>query len=156
MIFDMALFWDIFLPILFFIILIAVTSFVIIRDLKKAFMKVYKIRSKFDIELRKLVNLMVKLHENSKLQPFTSVVIKKLPHEQKKILLKNLEEEYEKIDKDDKDNAYIVETYNRLQETRRVRDAEILIYNNKLLMFPYNLYARIMKLKKYELYTTKE
>ena len=149
-------FFDVFLSILFIALLVFLASFFIIRDLKKEYLKVLKVQSKFDIELRKLVNLMSKILNNEKLSPFETVVIKKLPHEQKKILLKNIDEIFEQIDMEDKDNAYIIETYERLQETRRTRDSKVLIYNNKIVMFPYNLYARILKFSKYEVYTTSE
>lgn len=145
---------DLFLSILFVVLLIVLASIFIIRDLKKAFVKVFRIQSKFDIELRKLVNLMSKLPDNDKFDAFEKVVIKELPHEQKKILLKLIDEIFETVDLKNEENTYIAETYERLQETRRLRDTKVLVYNNKIIMFPYNIYVKFMKMPSYELYTT--
>lgn len=57
---------------------------------------------------------------------------------------------------DDNNDKYIIETYENLQSIRRERDALILVYNQKILIFPFSFYARIMKFQKYELYTEKE
>ncbi len=147
---------DIFLSILFIAILIVIASIFIIRDLKRSFLKVYKVQSKFDIELRKMVNLMSKILIEDKFKSFESVVIKELPHEQKKILLKVIDDVFETIDILKEDNKYIVETYERLQETRRLRDSDVLVFNNKIIMFPYNVYCRFLKMTKYELYTSQQ
>lgn len=147
---------DILLLVLTISIIIAVGSVFFIRDLRKDFKQVFKIRSKFHIEIRKIVNLIYNVYNSDLLEPFTKVVIKNLPHEQKKILLKNIDAVYSQIDIENPDNKYIVETYENLQKLRRERDARILVYNYKLNMFPYSLYGRMMKLPKYELYTENE
>ncbi len=137
-------------------ILVVVGSVFIIRDLKMELKQVYRIRSKFHIEIRKIVNLIYNVHNSKYLEPFTKVVIKNLPHEQKKILLKNIDKAFEEIDQTVDGNKYIIETYENLQTLRRERDARILVYNQKLLTFPFSLYVKILKLQKYELYTDNE
>ena len=145
--------------ILFFvvaIIIITVSSIFIARDLKSEFKRVFKVRSKFHIEIRKIVNLIYKIFNSEVLEPFTKVVIKNLPHEQKKILLKKIDLVYSEINIEDVENKYIVETYDNLQKLRRLRDAKILVYNHRIETFPFSIYAKIMKMNKYELYTDKE
>ena len=145
--------------ILFFIvaiIIITVSSIFIVRDLKGEFKRVFKVRSKFHIEIRKIVNLIYKIFNSEVLEPFTKVVIKNLPHEQKKILLKKIDLVYSEINVEDVENKYIVETYENLQKLRRLRDAKILVYNHRIETFPFSIYAKIMKMNKYELYTDKE
>lgn len=148
--------FEILLLILVLAILIVVASFFIIRDLKIEFRKVYKIRSRFHIEIRKIVNLLYNVHQPTSLEPFTKVVIKKLPHEEKKILLKHIDKVFLELDQSDEDNKYIIETYENLQNLRRERDAKILGYNQKTMTFPFSIYAKIMKLKNFKLYTDKE
>ncbi|HPJ23687.1 MAG TPA: hypothetical protein PK113_02135, partial [Bacillota bacterium] len=63
---------------------------------------------------------------------------------------------FEEIDQTVDGNKYIIETYENLQTLRRERDARILVYNQKLLTFPFSLYVKILKLQKYELYTDNE
>ncbi|MBI9010393.1 MAG: hypothetical protein JEZ05_10250 [Tenericutes bacterium] len=149
------IFFEILLLLLVLVIILAVTSILIIRNMQLEFKKVYKIRSKFHIEIRKIVNLMYKIHQSELLEPFTTVVIKNLPHTEKSILLRNIDAEYQEIDIKDPDNKYIVETYENLQNLRRERDAKILNYNQKNRTFPFNIYARIMKLPRFEIYTEK-
>ena len=148
--------FDIIFVLIVSIILIAISTFFVVRDLKSDFKKVYKIRSKFHIEIRKIVNLIYNIYKPESLEPFTKVVIKNLPHEQKKILLKNIEEIYISLDKENSDNFYIIETYENMQKIRRKRDALILVYNQKRKIFPFSLYAKILKMEKYELYTDNE
>jgi len=148
--------YEILLLVLVLAILIAVASFFIIRDLKIEFKKVYKIRSRFHIEIRKIVNLLYNVHQPTSLEPFTKVVIKKLPHEEKKILLKHIDKVFLELDQNDEDNKYIVETYENLQNLRRERDAKILGYNQKTTTFPFSVYAKILKLENFKLYTDKE
>lgn len=138
------------------LLLIAVASFFIIRDLKLDLKQVYKIRSRFHIEIRKISNLIYNVHSFSYLEPFTKVIIKNLPHEEKRILLRFIDRAYEEIDHEDETNKYILETYENLQELRRARDAKILVYNQKLVTFPFSLYVKILKMQSYELYTEKE
>ncbi len=152
---DISILWDILFSLLFIVFLLLIASFFIIRDIRREYLKVYRVKSKFDIDLRKLVNLISNMLDSEKLQAFQSVVIKQLPHEQKKILLKNIDAIIAETE-DNEENKYIFETYQKLQESRRIRDSKVLIFNNKLMMFPYNFYSRFMKLKKFELYTTNE
>jgi hypothetical protein len=98
---------------------------------------------------------MHKVYNSELLEPFTKVVIKNLPHAEKQILLRNIDAVYEGIDLEDSDNKYIVETYENLQKLRRERDAKILTYNQKLRTFPFSVYAKLMKLPEYVLYTEK-
>lgn len=146
---------DLLLVLLFIALLILIGSFFVIRDLKNIYKIVFKIRSKFTIELRKIVNLMYKILNSEQLKPFTEVIIKTLPHEQKKILLSKIDEIYTGIDLELEDNKYIIETYENLQKLRRERDAKILAYNHKIRLFPFSIYAKILKMKRYELYTEK-
>ena len=148
-------FVEILLVLLVLAVMITIASIFIIRDLRQMFKGVFKIRSRFHIELRKLTNLMSNILKHEKLEPFTNVVIKNLPHEQKRILITVIDDIYETLDKENADYKYIYETYENLQTLRRERDAKILIYNQKLRTFPFNVYARIMKLYTYELYTEK-
>ncbi len=148
--------FDILLVLLVVVILIAIGSIFLIRDLKADFKKVYRMRSKFHIEMRKIVNLIYNIYSPEILEPFTKVIIKNLPHEEKKILLRNIDTVYVNLDKENTDNKYIIETYENMQKIRRKRDSIILVYNQKLEIFPFNLYAKIMKMSKYELYTDNE
>lgn len=145
--------FEVLLVILVASLLIAVGSFFIIRDLKKEYKKVFKIRSRFHIEIRKIVNLIYNVYSSEILEPFTKVIIKNLPHIEKSILLKNVDTVFASLDVEAVDNKYIVETYNNLQKLRRERDAKILVYNQKTRTFPFSVYAKIMKLENYELYT---
>ncbi len=145
--------FDILLVLVVSLILIIIGSIFIIRDLKKDFKKVFRMRSKFHIEIRKIVNLIYNIHNSKALEPFTKVVIKNLPHEEKRILLRHIEQVYSELDVEDDVNKYIVETYENLQKLRRKRDALILVYNQKLNIFPFSFYAKIMKMYTYELYT---
>lgn len=137
------------------IVLIAVSSIFIIKDLQKEFKKVFRIQSKFDIELRKLVNLLYKFLDHSKLESYHNVVIKKLPHQEKRNLIKIIDEIYESVDKDNEENKYIVETYTNLDELRRLRDSKVIVFNQKIGLFPFNVYAKIMKIEKYHTFTEK-
>ena len=64
-------FLNVFLDIVIFvavlILIIGVATFFIIKDVQKEYKKVFRINSKFEIELRKLVNLLYKFYENPKL-----------------------------------------------------------------------------------------
>lgn len=148
--------FEILLFVLVIVLIVGVGSFFIIRNLTLELKQVYKIRSKFHIEIRKIVNLIYNVHSFKYLEPFTKVVIKNLPHEEKKILLRNIDRAIEDIDPEASENTYILETYEHLQNLRRERDAKVIVYNQKLLTFPFTLYVKILKLEKYELYTEKE
>jgi len=138
------------------IIMVGVGSIFIIRHLRKEYKKVYRIQSKFDIELRKLINIMVNFLETESLKKYHKMVIKKLSHDEKVELLDIIEEAYKNANLDEEENAYIIETYQRLQEIRRERDSKVIVYNDKLSLFPFNLYAKILKFQKFVVYTTKE
>ncbi|MFA7106582.1 MAG: hypothetical protein WC154_04690 [Candidatus Izemoplasmatales bacterium] len=140
---DIAIFFSVLL------LIIAVASFFIIKDIQKEYKKVYRINSKFEIELRKLVNLMYKFLEDSKLEAYNNVVIKQLPHEEKRNLLKTIEDVYKEVDIEKEENNYIVETYNNLDEVRRTRDSKVLVFNQKINLFPFNIYVKIMKLEQF-------
>ncbi len=138
------------------VVLIGVSSIFIIKDLQKEYKKVFRIQSKFDIELRKLVNLLYKFLDNSKLEAFHNVVIKKLPHEEKRNLIKIIDEIYEGVDLESEDNKYIVETYENLDELRRLRDSKVIVFNQKISLFPFNVYAKILKIQKYSTFTDQD
>ncbi|MGD9761425.1 MAG: hypothetical protein AB7U52_03185 [Candidatus Izemoplasmatales bacterium] len=153
-------FINIFLDIAIFVgvllIIVGVSSFFVVKDLQKEYKKVFRIHSKFEIELRKLVNLMFKFLEHAKLGPYNDVVIKQLPHEEKRNLLKIIDEIYQTVDKDNEENKYIVETYQNLEEIRRIRDSKVIIFNQKITMFPFNVYVKIMKLETFHTFVDKQ
>jgi hypothetical protein len=139
----------------FLVILIVIASIFIVRHLTKEYKKVYKVQSRFDIELRKLINIMHNFLEIEALKKYHKLVIKKLSHDQKLEILQILETSYQDIDLDDEENAYIVETYHRLQEVRRDRDSKVIVYNDKISIFPFNIYAKFLNFQKFIVYTTK-
>ncbi|MBN2300483.1 MAG: hypothetical protein JXC31_04770 [Acholeplasmataceae bacterium] len=152
----MSIFLDIAIFIGVLLVIIAVASFFIVRDLQTEYKKVFRINSKFEIELRKLVNLLFKFHEHSKLESYTNVVIKQLSHEEKRNLLKIIDEVYQTIDLEADDNKYIIETYQNLEELRRVRDSKVIVFNQKLTYFPFNIYSKIMKIENYHTFMDKQ
>ncbi|MFA7076420.1 MAG: hypothetical protein WC152_07130 [Candidatus Izemoplasmatales bacterium] len=144
---------------IFFIVVIvifSIASFFIIKDIQKEYKKVFRINSKFEIELRKLVNLMYKFLEHSKLESYNNVVIKQLPHEEKRNLLKIIDETYEMVDVNVEKNKYIVETYQNLEEIRRIRDSKVIVFNQKITMFPFSIYGKIMKLEVFHTFVEKK
>lgn len=128
---------------------------VIVRNLQTSYKEVYRASSKFDIELRKTANLLSKAARNEAFQPYLDKVIKELPHPEKKALLQLVDDAYEDIDVTLEKHKYLVETYENLQENRRVLDAKVLLFNQKIAYFPFNLAARLMKIKKQNTYTHK-
>jgi len=128
-------------------------SIFLIRDLRKTYKEMYRQQSRFDIELRKVANLMSKVVSSPELKGWLDLVIKELPYQKKKQLLQLLFDLYETIDLNDEKFSYLVETYDNLQEARRLLDAKILLFNQKISFFPFNLYAKVMKLSKKEYYT---
>jgi hypothetical protein len=152
----MSIFLDIAIFVGVLLVIIGIASFFIVRDLQTEYKKVFRINSKFEIELRKLVNLLFKFYEHSKLESYTNVVIKQLPHEEKRNLLKIIDEVYQTIDLEAEDNKYIVETYQNLEELRRVRDSKIIVFNQKLTYFPFNIYSKIMKMHNYHTFMDKQ
>ena len=110
--------------------LIGVASVFIVRHLRTEYKKVYKVQSKFDIELRKLINIMHNFLEIDSLEKYHKLVIKKLSHDEKSQILDIIESAYQDINLELEENAYIIETYQRLQEVRRDRDSKVIIYND--------------------------
>lgn len=143
------------LAILAFVIitLAVIGSIFIIRNLRKTFKELYRQQSKFDIELRKATNLLSKISPTSPLNDYLNTVIKELPYEQKKKLLDSLFDVYETNKGNVDKYPYLVETYDNLQESRRLLDAQILQFNQKISFFPFSVYAKIMKFKKQKTYT---
>lgn len=138
------------------IVIIAIATFFIIRHLINEYKKVYKVQSKFDIELRKLINIMHNFLEIEALEKYHKLVIKKLSHDEKSEILHILENAFKNIDLEIEENAYIIETFHRLQEVKRERDSKVIIYNDKISLFPFNLYAKFLKFQKFYVYTTEE
>jgi len=147
---------EITIAVVFVLGILIIGSFLIVKSLRISYRDVFKFQSKFDIELRKIVNLLSKMNGNGKLKLFQDVVIKELSHENKQIVLTLVEELYEGIDKESESNSYLVETYENLQETRRIRDSKAIIFNHKILMFPFNLFAKVLKMKPWHLLTKPE
>ena len=152
----MNIFLDIVIFVSVLVVIVGASSFFVVKDLQKEYKKVFRIHSKFEIELRKLVNLMFKFLEHSKLEPYNDVVIKQLPHEEKRNLLKIIDEVYETVDKDNEENKYIIETYQNLEEIRRIRDSKVIIFNQKITMFPFNVYVKIMKIETFHTFVDKQ
>jgi len=139
--------------ILFVLGVIAVASIFLIRSVLASYKEVFKYQSKFDIELRKGLNLISKVIHSEKLNEYLNKTIKDLSFEDKKQLMLLIDQQILYVDRSNEENHYIFETYDNLHEVRRKRDSLALIYNQKIMMFPFNLYARILKKPKYEIYT---
>ncbi len=154
--FILGIFLEISILIVVLLLLVAAASVFIIRHLIREYKKVYKVQSKFDIELRKLINIMHNFLEIDTLEKYHKLVIKKLSHDEKSEILNIIETAYHHVDLASEENAYIVETYHRLQEVRRDRDSKVIVYNDKLSLFPFNIYAKILKFQKFYVYTLKE
>jgi hypothetical protein len=133
----------------------AVILIVVVRNLQISYKEMYRAASKFDIELRKTANLLSKVPGGEAIQPYLDKVIKELPHTQKKALLQLVDDVYEAIDVTLEKHKYLVETYENLQENRRVLDAKVLLFNQKIAYFPFSFAARLMKIKKQNTYTHK-
>ncbi|MFH0992739.1 MAG: hypothetical protein V1761_00150 [bacterium] len=129
------------------IAVIVVGSIFIYRSLKATFKEVFRQQSKFDIELRKAANLVSKVVKDPNYDKYKDAVIKDLGFEDKKILLELVDAMYAQIDGADPDNKYVVETYDNLQEIRRVLAAKVLEYNKKISLFPFNVFARFLKMQ---------
>jgi len=145
--------FEVLFAILFLAGMIVLGSFFIVRSLSASFKEVFKYQSKFDIELRKSLNLLSKVIESQTLTNYLNQNIKELTNAEKKKIMLFVDQLYLQIDTSLPINQYIVETYENLQELRRVRDSLVLIFNQKILMFPFNVYARLLKMKKSEVYT---
>ncbi len=139
--------------VIFLLGLIVVGSVFVIRSLQASYKDLYKYQSKFDIELRKIVNLLSKGAGKSELEDYNSRNIKKLPFDDKKTLLSIIEEVKERIDDDDPDYEYIMRTYENLQENRRIRDKKAVQFNQRIYIFPFNVYAKILGYTPYDIYS---
>lgn len=151
--FQLELFIEILAMILLILAIIAVASIFIVRNLRKLYRNVYKFQSKFDIELRKTANLMSKVVAGDVFDKYASMVIKEMTHDQKKELLLLIDEFFPQIDGQNPDNQYVVETHENLQEIRRNLDSKVLFFNHQITLFPFNVYAGILKMKKIHHYT---
>ena len=154
--FNWPVFFEIGLIVLVVSALIVVSAVLITRTLRNKYREVFKYHSKLEIELRKAVNLLSKKVVSPELDKYQDLTIKDLSHDQKKELMILIETLFAKIDKEDQELAYVVETYERLQEMRRVRDGKAIIFNHQITMFPFNIYSRILKMKKWDLFTHQE
>jgi hypothetical protein len=134
---------------------IIIGSVFIVRNLRSSFKELFRHQSKFDIELRKIVNLIFKATKNETMEKYDNLVIKDLPYGEKKALLDLVDQSFAKLEDKSEQFAYIRETYENLQEQRRSLDANILLFNQKISLFPFNLYAKVMKLRKRQYYTHK-
>lgn len=152
----LSIFLDIMIFLVVILLIIGISSFFIVKEIQKEYKKVFRAHSRFEIELRKLVNLLFKFYEHSKLEPYNNVVIKQLPHEEKRNLLKIIEEVYLDVDPEIEENKYIVETYRNLEEIRRVRDSKVIVFNQKIGYFPFNFYVKVMKLERFDTFVEKE
>lgn len=132
-----------------------VGSVFIVRNLRSSFKELFRHQSKFDIELRKTVNLIFKATKNETMEKYDNLVIKDLPYAEKKALLDLTDQLFAKLEDKSDQFSYIRETYENLQEQRRSYDANILLFNQKISLFPFNLYAKVMKLRKRKYYTHK-
>lgn len=144
---------EISLLVLFFLGAIAVSSVFLIRSVVSSYKEVFKLQSKLDIELRKILNLISKISDDEIIDMASSQTVKELPFEEKKKLIFHVDEIFNTIDLKNPDFSYLKETYENLHEVRRTRDGRALMYNQKIAMFPFNLYAKILKLPQWEIYT---
>lgn len=127
----------------------------VVRNLQSSYKDLFRASSKFDIELRKAANLISKVARTEAIEPFLDKVIKELPYGEKKALLQLIDDAYNDIDPTLEKHKYLLETYENLQENRRILDAKILLFNQKISYFPFNLAAKLMKVKKQKFYTHK-
>jgi hypothetical protein len=134
---------------------IAISSVIVVRNLRITYKDLYRQQSKFDIELRKAFNLLTKAIKIPDFEPFENAVIKDLPYAEKKQLLALIDENYESLDLTKPAFQYLKETYENLQENRRILDAKVLLFNQKISYFPFNLYSKLMKYSKQHYYTHK-
>jgi len=152
--------WDLIIEfsILFLVIIIVIVlaTILITRKLKIVYKDLYRHQSKFDIELRKSSNLISKVVEIPDFNRYDNVVIKDLSFSEKKELLDLVMNAYQSIDQTDENNRYVIETYDNLHEMRRILDSKILSYNQIISIFPFYIYAKILKMKKRPYYTHNE
>ena len=130
------------LVVLFLVAFSIIGTIFLTRSLRLNYKEVFRYHSKFDIELRKTLNLMSKKNGNGAFKEYENVVVKELPFARKKELLTLIEAKYDELDKNSEENAYLTETFEKLQEIRRIRDGKAIIFNHQLTLFPFNLYSR--------------
>ncbi len=152
--------WDIIIEVSILVLVLlgafAVATILITRRLRNTYKDLYRQQSKFDIELRKSTNLISKVVQSEILDKYENVVIKELPFSEKKELLDSVMEAFQSVDKNDEDNKYVIETYDNLHEMRRILDSKILSFNQLISIFPFNFYAKILKMHKKPYYTHNE
>lgn len=152
--------WDIIIEISILILVligaVVVATILITRKMQLAYKDLYRQQSKFDIELRKSANLISKIVHIEDFDRFENAVIKDLPFADKKELLDLVMNAFQSVDKNDENNRYVIETYENLHEMRRVLDSKILSYNQLISIFPFNIFAKILKMYKKPYYTHNE
>lgn len=151
--FNWTLFFEILVLVIFLLGLIAVGSVFAIRSLRACYKELYKYQSKFDIELRKLINLLSKTAGKDELAEYNAKNVKKLPFEEKKEVLAIIDGVMERVSEDNPDFEYITRTHERLQENRRIRDTKAAQFNQRIYIFPFNVYAKILGYHPYGLYS---
>ncbi len=137
------------------LIAIIVLSFIFSNRIRRDFKKLYRARSRFHIEIRKIVNLIFNIHKSKELEPYTKVVIKNLSHQDKVDIINAVDEVFNTLDVKDKHNKYIVETYHNMYMLMDERDKLLEEFNQLITAFPHCIYARFMKLPEYDYYTHK-
>lgn len=138
---------------LFLIAVVVGASILLIRSLIASYKEVFRSQSRFDIELRKTLNLMSKLIDDPLVNEYANLPIKDLTFDQKKTILKYITEMMTQFEESKPEHHYLHETFENLQEVRRNRDSHALIYNQKAMMFPFSVFVKIMKLPHYQIYT---
>lgn len=142
-----------FITLIVLIIALVGLSIYFINNIKREFKKLFRLRSKFHIEVRKIVNLIYNIYKPELLEPYTKVVIKKLSHAEKAELLVKINSVYKDLDQDNQDNIYIIETYNNMNKLMHDRDNLLESFNKNIKKFPQVIYAKIMNLPEYEYYS---
>jgi len=149
--------WDLIIELsLLFILIaagIAISTILFVRSLRASYREVFRYQSKFDIELRKTGNLLSKVIKNDQLTQYAAVIVKEMAFEDKKNMLDLIDELFQKINPDEQNNKYVIQTYENLQEIRRILDAKVLSFNHQITLFPFNVFAKILKFKKMAHYT---
>jgi len=152
--------WDIIIEIsilvLVFLGAISIATVIITRRLRNTYKDLYRQQSKFDIELRKSMNLISKVVSVEAFDKYENVVIKQLSFAEKKELLDLLMNAFLSVNQEDENNQYVIETYDNLHEMRRILDSKILAFNQMISIFPFDFYAKILKMKKLPYYTHNE
>lgn len=152
--------WDIIIEVSILVLVLlgalAVATILITRRLRNTYKDLYRQQSKFDIELRKSTNLISKVVHIEALDKYENVVIKDLPFSEKKQLLDIVMASFQSVDQENEDNKYVIETYENLHEMRRILDSKILSFNQLISIFPFNFYAKVLKMHPMPHYTHNE